>query len=148
MGQVWGGEAWVGWGPHSVTNTDTHTPTHTQTHTHTHTVCRPSLLIADTQLEPVDLSVKFREVREEVQDRPGLAAVLEKLPLVTNYGGGKGEPRHRREHRCEYPGCMKSPVASHPKQGLRLKKTSGNALSALLQTILPWTRVRCAKCRV
>merc|ERR1712243_438136 len=45
--------------------------------------------------------------REEVQDRPGLAAVLEKLPLVTNYGGGKGEPRHRREHRCEYPGCMK-----------------------------------------
>jgi len=85
-----------------------HTPTHTQTHTQTlQTVCRPSLVIAETQLEPVDLSVKSREGREEVQDRPGLAAVLEKLPLVTNCGGGRAEPRHRREHRCEYPGCMK-----------------------------------------
>merc|ERR1712112_763904 len=117
MGQVWGGEAWVGWGPHSVTNTDTHTPYTNMYEARVVTACpeyqgyqgkhTPTHTQTDTQLEPVDLSVKSREGREEVQDRPGLAAVLEKLPLVTNYGGGKGEPRHRREHRCEYPGCMK-----------------------------------------
>jgi len=78
--------------------------THSQTHTHT--LCRPNHL-QEAQLEPVDLSVKSREGREEGQVRPGLAAVLEKLPLVTNCDGGRGEPRHRREHRCEYPGCMK-----------------------------------------
>merc|ERR550517_2376250 len=37
----------------------------------------------------------------------GLAAVLEKLPLASLATHCEATERHRREHRCEYPGCMK-----------------------------------------
>ena len=36
----------------------------------------------------------------------GLAAVLEKLPLAS-LAQCEAAERHRREHRCEYPGCLK-----------------------------------------
>ena len=43
---------------------------------------------------------------EVVQDALFLAAVLEKLPLAS-LAHCEASERHRREHRCEYPGCMK-----------------------------------------
>jgi len=73
----------------------------------------PRNLPDSDQLEPVDLSLKRRpsmsvEV-EMVTPRVapvGLAAVLEKLPLAS-LAHCEATERHRREHRCEYPGCMK-----------------------------------------
>jgi len=76
------------------------------------------------QLEPVDLSLKRRpsmSVEVEMVSSPrvapmGLAAVLEKLPLASLAShcdashltsNCDATERHRREHRCEYPGCMK-----------------------------------------
>jgi len=75
----------------------------------------PRSLPDSDQLEPVDLSVKRRPsmsvtevemVTPRVGQSVGLAAVLEKLPLAS-LAHCEATERHRREHRCEYPGCMK-----------------------------------------
>ena len=75
------------------------------------------------QLEPVDLSLKRKpsmsvevvEAKATPRVAPvglvhsgsvGLAAVLEKLPLAS-LAQCEAAERHRREHRCEYPGCLK-----------------------------------------
>ena len=75
----------------------------------------PRNLPDSDQLEPVDLSLKRRPsmsvevemVTPGARVAPvGLAAVLEKLPLAS-LAHCEATERHRREHRCEYPGCMK-----------------------------------------
>ena len=80
---------------------------------------RPSLSItpiflpkhlSEDQLEPVDLSLKAPPRPEMVTPAAvaavGLAAVLEKLPLVVRCEMAE-QNNNRREHRCEYPGCAK-----------------------------------------
>ena len=69
-----------------------------------------NLDLSEDQLEPVDLSLK-REVAtvttsETLLKATGLAAVLEKLPLVGK-GCGEGVEQYRKEHRCDYSDCLK-----------------------------------------
>ena len=52
------------------------------------------------------MSVEVEMVTPRVAQTVGLAAVLEKLPLAS-LAHCEASERHRREHRCEYPGCMK-----------------------------------------
>jgi len=53
------------------------------------------------------MSVEVEMVTPGARVAPvGLAAVLEKLPLAS-LAHCEATERHRREHRCEYPGCLK-----------------------------------------